>query len=168
MSRLLLTGLMMLAVSLCAFALTGSGDSASGALETVSPRLDSVSAVTEKSLSAPFSEAMRKPGVTTPGNYGVSGLGAGTPAVHPNGVKGDGPYSLTWSTRRDTGRRERHGDGGGPAGRRGQSDSSRAQQRVVRGHRHRAGLHEPVRESRAVGRARDGACWTGPIPSGAR
>lgn len=52
MPRLLLTGLVMLAVSMGTQALTGSGDSASGALETVSPRLDSVSATTERSLSA--------------------------------------------------------------------------------------------------------------------
>jgi len=88
---------MMLSVSLGAFALTGSGDSASGALETVSPTLDLVSAVTEKSLSATFSEPMRTPGVTTPGNYAVSGSGVGTLGVNPDGISGGGPYTLSWT-----------------------------------------------------------------------
>ncbi len=97
MRGLLLTGLIMLAVSFGAYALTGSGDSASGALDTVSPSLQSVSAVTEKSLAVTFSEAMRSPDVTTPGNYAVSGLGVGTLSAHPDGVTGGGPHTLSWS-----------------------------------------------------------------------
>ena len=65
--------------------------------ETVSPTLDSLSAVTERSLSAAFSEPMLAPGVTTPGNYAVSGLGAGTLGAHPTGAAGTGPCGLTWS-----------------------------------------------------------------------
>lgn len=41
---------------------------------------------------------MLAPGVTTPGNYAVSGLGAGTLAATPDGVSGTGPYTLTWSS----------------------------------------------------------------------
>jgi len=44
MYRLLSFLLFVLAVSLGAYGVTGSGDSESGALETVSPRLTSVSA----------------------------------------------------------------------------------------------------------------------------
>ncbi len=97
MRRLLLTGFMVFTVSLGAQALTGSGESASGALETVSPTLVSVSAVTERSVSATFSEGMLAPGATTPGNYSASGLGAGTLAAHPDVVSGGGPYTLSWS-----------------------------------------------------------------------
>jgi len=98
MHRLLLIGLMMLAVSFGAQALTGSGDSASGALETVPPTLNAVSTVTERSLSATFSEPMLAPGVATPGNYAASGLGLGTLSVNPDGVSGTGPYILSWSS----------------------------------------------------------------------
>ncbi len=51
-----------------AFALTGSRDSAIGALETVPPALQSVSAATERTLSATFSEPMLIPGAVTLGN----------------------------------------------------------------------------------------------------
>ncbi len=75
-------------------ALTGSGDSATGPLETVSPRLNSVTALTESSLSVLFSEPMLSPGAA--GNYAVSGLGVGTLNVNPDGVTGGGPYTLSW------------------------------------------------------------------------
>lgn len=94
MRWLLLSGLMVLAVSLGAQALTGSGDSATGALETVSPRLNSVTALTESSLSVLFSEPMLSPGAA--GNYAVSGPGVGTLNVNPDGVTGGGPYTLSW------------------------------------------------------------------------
>jgi len=90
--------LIALVVSLGGYALTGSGDSASGALETVSPSLDSVTAQTEQSLSATFSEPMLESGATTAGNYAVSGLGTGTLAAHPDGATGSGPYALTWTS----------------------------------------------------------------------
>ncbi|HPO12900.1 MAG TPA: SUMF1/EgtB/PvdO family nonheme iron enzyme, partial [Candidatus Hydrogenedentes bacterium] len=85
-------------ISLGAQALTGSGDSAAGPLETVPPSLHSVSAATEGSLSAAFSEPMLAPGVTTPGNYAVSGLGAGTLTATPANVSGTGPYTLSWTS----------------------------------------------------------------------
>ena len=90
--------LLAVAVSLGAHALTGSGASATNPLETVSPTLNSVSAVTEKSLSVTFSEAMLAPGVTTPANYAASGAGAGTLGAHPTGMSGTGPYTLTWDS----------------------------------------------------------------------
>lgn len=97
MRTLLLLGVIMLAVSFGAQALTGSGDSAITPLETVSPSLQVVSAVTERSLSATFSESMRTPGVTTPGNYAASGAGVGTLTTSPSTVSGAGPYTLSWS-----------------------------------------------------------------------
>lgn len=87
----------VLGCSFGAFALTGSGDSASGALETISPSLESVSAASETSLSATSSEPMRAPGVTTPGHYAASGAGAGTLTGPPSTVSGTGPYTLTWA-----------------------------------------------------------------------
>ena len=98
MFRTMMLGfLMAVAVSLGAHALTGSGDSGTNPLETVLPMLNSVSAVTERSLSATFSEPMLAPGVTTPGSYAASGAGAGTLTAHPTAVSGDGPYALTWT-----------------------------------------------------------------------
>lgn len=79
-----------------AAALTGIGDSATGPLETVPPEVDSVAAATASSLTVVFSEPMLEPGVTTAGNYTVSGLGAGTLNTVPAGVTGDGPYLLFW------------------------------------------------------------------------
>ncbi|MFM1919626.1 MAG: hypothetical protein RLZZ303_1260, partial [Candidatus Hydrogenedentota bacterium] len=80
-----------------AFALSGSGDSAVGVLETVPPSLDSISVPSEASVEATFSEPMLAPGVETPGNYAVSGTGAGTLGANPASVSGSGPYTLTWS-----------------------------------------------------------------------
>lgn len=83
---------------LSAHAVTGSGDSATGALETVKPTLTGITVPTSSSVQATFSEPMRAPGVGTPGNYAVSGTGAGTLAANPDVVSGSGPYTLTWST----------------------------------------------------------------------
>ncbi len=82
-----------------AVAVTGSGTSAVTPLDTISPSLQAVSAVTDKSLSANFSEVMLAPGSTTPGNYVISGLGAGTLVPPPTGVSG-GPaaFTLDWAT----------------------------------------------------------------------
>jgi formylglycine-generating enzyme required for sulfatase activity len=77
--------------------LTGSGDSAPGALETIRPALDSISVPPESGITATFSEPMLAPGVTAPGNYAVSGAGAGTLNANPDGVSGSGPYTLTWA-----------------------------------------------------------------------
>jgi len=87
-------------IGLCvsAGALTGSGDSPVGALETVRPTLDSISVPTEASIEATFSEPMLAPGASTAGNYAVSGLGAGTLGANPDSVSGTGPYTLTWTT----------------------------------------------------------------------
>ncbi len=89
--------LMVLGLSLSAFALTGSGDSGTVSLETVPPTLESVTVTSGASLEATFSEPMLAPGVTTAGNYAVSGLGAGTLGTHPATVDGSGPYALTWA-----------------------------------------------------------------------
>ena len=79
--------LTMVAVALVmpfgAFAVTGSGESGTIPLETVSPTLNSVSTVTERSLSATFSEPMLDPGVTTSDNYTASGLGRGSQSFPP-------------------------------------------------------------------------------------
>ncbi len=92
-----LAAVLVVGVCLSAYALTGSGESASGALETLSPTMQSVSALTDASLSVIFSEPILNPGATTPANYAVSGLGAGTLSPHPDGISGTGPYTLTWS-----------------------------------------------------------------------
>jgi len=59
--------------------------------------LDGISVPSEAGIVATFSEPMLAPGVTTPGNYAVSGLGAGTLNPNPDAVTGSGPYALTWS-----------------------------------------------------------------------
>ncbi len=97
MYRLLASGWLILAVSFGAYAVTGSGDSGTSPLETVPPMLQSVSAVTERSLSVTFSEAMGTPSITTPGNYAVFGDGSGSLSPNPDSISGNGPYVLTWS-----------------------------------------------------------------------
>ncbi len=92
-----LAAVLVVGVCLSAHAFSGSGESVSGTLETISPTIQSVSALTDASLSATFSEPMLDPGMTTPANYAVSGLGAGTLSQHPDGISGTGPYTLTWS-----------------------------------------------------------------------
>ncbi len=87
---------MVLAVCLGAGALTVSGDSVNGALETVKPRLNSLTPMSESSLEVSFSEPMLEPGVTTPDNYSVFDYGAGTLTMHPTEVTGSEPYTLTW------------------------------------------------------------------------
>ncbi len=86
-------------IGLCvgAMALEGSGDSAVNALETIRPTLDSIGVPGGSSVEAAFSEPMLAPGDTTPGNYAVSGMGAGTLNANPDSVSGSGPYTLTWS-----------------------------------------------------------------------
>ncbi len=85
-------------MSLSAYALTGSGDSGGGPLDTVPPRLDSVTATSVSSLEVYFSKPMLAPGATTPGNYSISGTGAGSLHPHPASVDGDGPYVLGWTS----------------------------------------------------------------------
>lgn len=97
MRRTLAFSFLMVALSMSAHALAGAGDSETSALDTVSPSLQSVSALTEHSLSATFSEPMLAPGATMPGNYEVSGAGAGSLSANPDGVSGSGPYALSWS-----------------------------------------------------------------------
>ena len=80
-----------------AFAVSGSGDSATGPLETVQPVVQSAAALTEQSISVSFSEPMLAPGVTTPANYTLSMPGAGSLAAHPDGVAGSGPFTLHWA-----------------------------------------------------------------------
>ncbi len=78
-------------------AFIGSGDSATTALETVSPRLESAAALTPGSIVCTFSEPMLASGVMTAGNWVVAGQGAGTLAGSPDTVSGMGPYTLSWS-----------------------------------------------------------------------
>jgi len=81
-----------------AHAVTGSGDSATGGLETVRPTLTGITVPTSSSIEAVFSEPMRPAGLTTPGNYVVSGAGAGTLGANPGSASGAGPVTLTWSS----------------------------------------------------------------------
>ena len=81
-----------------AFALAGSGESATVALETVSPTLDGITPVSGSVIEVTFNEPMLEPGVSAPGNYVVSGAGAGTLSAHPAGITGREPYALTWSS----------------------------------------------------------------------
>ena len=99
-----------------AYALTGSGESAENSLETVSPMLNSVSAVTEQSLSATFSEPMLTPGVTTPGNYAASGAGAGTLTGPPHGCGRERSIRFDVDRGRNAERRNRNRVGDGRAG----------------------------------------------------
>lgn len=89
--------LVIVSLSVSVYALEGSGDSAPGALETVRPTLGALSVPSEASIAATFSEPMLAPGVTTAGNYAVSGLGAGNLNASPDTVSGSGPYTLTWA-----------------------------------------------------------------------
>jgi hypothetical protein len=87
----------VLTVSFGAYALTGTGDSNVGLIETVPPTLDKVSATNEHSLTATFSETMLAPGATSTENYAVSGLGAGSLAATPSEATGSDPYILNWT-----------------------------------------------------------------------
>ncbi len=96
-----------LAVILCLFSvilsfdsvgLTSTVDSAIHRLETVPPTLPSVLAATERRLTVTFSEPMLSPGVTTQGNYALTGAGMGTLNPVPTSVGGTGPYALMWPT----------------------------------------------------------------------
>ena len=90
--------LLVFAVSWGAFALTGSDDSATGALETVRPGIESLTVTSGASIEVSFTEPMLGPGVTTADNYAVSGLGAGTLSAHPTTVDGTDPYTLSWTS----------------------------------------------------------------------
>lgn len=79
------------------YALTGSGESAVGALDTVPPTLDAISASSDGSMVVTFSEDMLAPGIQTPANYVVSDPGAGTLAPRPDSISGSGPYNLLWT-----------------------------------------------------------------------
>ncbi|HUW61962.1 MAG TPA: SUMF1/EgtB/PvdO family nonheme iron enzyme [Candidatus Bathyarchaeia archaeon] len=95
-SKAVLVCSLILIAAFSADAATGSADSAIGALETVSPTF-TILPITERGVSATFSETMLDPGITTPGSYAVSDLGAGTLNPNPDGVGGSGPYALTWT-----------------------------------------------------------------------
>ncbi len=88
----------MVLVSGAAFALTGIGTSATGVLETVRPTLDAVAVMSWRTIDVTFSEPMLAPGVTTPGDYAISGPGQGALATNPASVTGSGPYTLAWTT----------------------------------------------------------------------
>ncbi|MBX3729992.1 MAG: Ig-like domain-containing protein [Candidatus Sumerlaeia bacterium] len=79
------------------FALTGSGDSAPGNLDTVPPALQSLGRPAVDQIEVTFSEPMGGTGVATAGNYAVAGAGSGTLASNPDSVTG-GPttYTLNW------------------------------------------------------------------------
>ncbi len=97
-SHFLTVMMLALTLSVGAYALTGSGDSATGLLETVSPSLNVASIIAAQSMTAEFSEPMLGPAVTLPHHYALSGLGVGTLTPMPFGVSG-GPtsYTLEWA-----------------------------------------------------------------------
>ncbi len=82
------TSIVLIVVSWGAFAGTDSEDSDTGALETIRPCIERLTAVSGASLEVSFSEPMRDPGVSTPEHYTVCGLGAGTLSAHPTMVDG--------------------------------------------------------------------------------
>lgn len=96
--RFLLGAALFLSLTLSAYAVTGSGTSTMTPLETVSPLLYSATAVADNGISVTFSEPMLEPGVVSPGNYTVAGLGIGTLLPSPTGVS-DGPEEilLNWT-----------------------------------------------------------------------
>lgn len=94
---LILASLMVLAVPWDASALTDSEDSATGALETVRPSIEGLTVTSTTSMEVLFSEPMLEPGILTPDNYSVCGLGAGTLNAHPTMVDGSDPYTLSWA-----------------------------------------------------------------------
>jgi hypothetical protein len=79
-----------------ACALSGTGDSITGPIDTVRPALDALQVTSEDRLTITFTEPMLVPGVTSPVNYHVSGMGAGSLSAHPGNVSGSGPYTLAW------------------------------------------------------------------------
>ncbi len=99
MNRIVVSVLVLgFGMSLSAYALTGSGDSGDGPLDTVPPKLESVAPMSVSSLEVCFNKPMLAPGATTPGNYTISGTGAGSLRPHPASVDGGGPYVLGWTS----------------------------------------------------------------------
>lgn len=96
--------LLVLAVSVPALmcfpvlALSATGESPAHRLETVSPRVLALEALTEHSVSITFNESMLALTATDPSNYLVDGPGQGTLAANPSTVTGTGPYVLGWDT----------------------------------------------------------------------
>lgn len=87
---------LVLLTCLGAYAVSGSGNSAAGPLETVRPTLTGITAPTSSSMEVTFSEPMLPAGLTTPENYVLSGPGAGTLGATPGNASGSGPVTLTW------------------------------------------------------------------------
>jgi len=99
MYRSLLIVLAVCLMSLSAVAYVGVGDSAPGPLDTAPPVLESVSALSEKSLSLTFNEPMLDAaayGFSDVFNFRISGTGRGTLSQIPYNVTGSGPYTLEW------------------------------------------------------------------------
>ncbi len=91
--------LIILLFSMNAVAYVGTGDSAPGPLDTAPPVLQSVTALSEKSLSLTFNEAMLDTsgyGFSDVFNFRVSGTGRGTLSQIPYDVSGTGPYTMSW------------------------------------------------------------------------
>ena len=93
------TALLILVASMNAMAYVGTGDSGPGPLDTAPPVLQNVTALSEKSLSLTFNEAMLDTsgyGFSDVFNFRVSGTGRGTLSQIPYGVSGTGPYTMSW------------------------------------------------------------------------
>ena len=93
------TATFILLVSVHAAAYVGFGDSAPGPLDTAPPVLQSVTALSEKSLSLTFNEPMLNTsgyGFSDVFNFRISGTGRGTLSQIPYNVTGTGPYTLSW------------------------------------------------------------------------
>jgi formylglycine-generating enzyme required for sulfatase activity len=79
-------------------ALTGSGVSAPGFIETVAPVLVEVEPITSNSVELRFSEPLLSGelSLVAPSNYQIAGIGRGTLAQNPSTVNGSGPIVLGW------------------------------------------------------------------------
>mgnify|MGYP005843908647 CR=1 FL=1 len=95
---IMLAGALLLSTT-AASALSGSGTSAAGNLDTVPPTVDSIAASTGQTIAITYSEAMLTAGATTAINYTASGAGLGTLSANPTSVSsGPSEFILTWSS----------------------------------------------------------------------
>lgn len=80
-----------------AYALTGDGVTEETLLETISPVLESAEAVSDRTITASFSEPLLTPGALETDHYTVSGTGIGTLESSPAEVtNGPDSFSLEW------------------------------------------------------------------------
>lgn len=82
-----------------AWSQSGSGESQTGRLESVRPRLTGIAVPGLRTVTATFSEPLFTPGTSVPSNYTLSGPGRGTLGSTPGGsAGGSGPIRLDWNS----------------------------------------------------------------------